>query len=160
MCDVAAPAVAIGAALGRIGCWLNGCCHGALSDLPWSVRFPRGSHAWVRQLNAGLIPPEAPTSLPVHPTQVYSAVAGLVVLGLLLLYARRPRRGGALMALLMIAFPLTRWPIEALRSDEPVVLGGMTWSQNISVALLVGGLVLWLFVWRRPVAILERSTYL
>ena len=55
MCDAAAPAVAIGAAVGRIGCFLNGCCHGAVCDLPWAVRFPAGSHAWVRQLNAGLI---------------------------------------------------------------------------------------------------------
>jgi phosphatidylglycerol:prolipoprotein diacylglycerol transferase len=146
MCDVAAPAVAIGAALGRIGCFLNGCCHGAVSDLPWAVCFPKGSHAWVRQLNAGLIPPEAPASLPVHPTQLYSAVAGFVVLGLLLLYSRRPRRAGELMAFLMLAYPLTRWPIEALRSDEPAVFAGMTWSQNISVALLLGGLALQFFV--------------
>jgi phosphatidylglycerol:prolipoprotein diacylglycerol transferase len=142
MCDVAAPAVAIGAALGRIGCFLNGCCHGAVSDVPWGVCFPNGSHAWVRQLNAGLIPPEAPASLPVHPTQLYSAVAGFLVLGLLLGYARRPRRSGELMALLMMAYPLTRWPIEALRSDEAAVFAGMTWSQNISVALLVAGLTL------------------
>jgi phosphatidylglycerol:prolipoprotein diacylglycerol transferase len=152
MCDVAAPAVAIGAALGRIGCFLNGCCHGALSDLSWAVCFPKGSHAWVRQLNAGLILPEAPASLPVHPTQLYSAAAGFVVLGLLLLYSRRPRRAGELMALLMIVYPLTRWPIEALRSDEPAVFAGMTWSQNISVALLVAGLTLRFILRRHPIA--------
>jgi phosphatidylglycerol:prolipoprotein diacylglycerol transferase len=146
MCDVAAPAVAIGAALGRIGCFLNGCCHGAVSDLPWALCFPNGSHAWVRQLNAGLIPPEAPTSLPVHPTQLYSALAGLVVLVFLLGYARRPRRAGELMALLMIVYPLTRWPIEALRSDEAAIFAGMTWSQHISLALLVGGLALQFFL--------------
>jgi phosphatidylglycerol:prolipoprotein diacylglycerol transferase len=142
MCDVVAPAVAIGAALGRIGCFLNGCCHGAVCDLPWAVCFPAGSHAWVRQLNAGLIMPDVPTSLPVHPTQLYSAAAGFFVLGLLLAYAHRPRRAGELMAFLMIIYPLTRWPIESLRSDEPAVFAGMTWSQNLSVALLVGGLVL------------------
>ena len=153
MCDVAAPAVAIGAALGRIGCFLNGCCHGAVSDLPWAVCFPNGSHAWVRQLNAGLIPPEAPTSLPVHPTQLYAALAGFVVLGLLLAYARRPRRAGQLMALLMIVYPLTRWPIEALRSDEPAVFAGMTWSQNISLALLGGGLALRFILRRHPLGL-------
>ena len=148
MCDVAAPAVAIGAALGRIGCFLNGCCHGAVCDLPWAVRFPAGSHAWMRQWNAGMIPSEAIVSLPVHPTQLYSALAALIVLVLLLVEARRIHRPGEVMALLMIAYPLSRWPIEALRSDEPVVLAGMSWAQNISVALLVGGLAL-RFVLRR-----------
>jgi phosphatidylglycerol:prolipoprotein diacylglycerol transferase len=151
MADVAAPAVAIGAALGRIGCFLNGCCHGAVCDLPWAVRFPAGSHAWVRQLNAGLIPPEALASLPVHPTQLYSSLAAFWLLGPLLLYARPPHRPGQVMAVLMIVYPLTRWPIEALRSDELVVFAGMSWSQNISVALLIGGLVLRVFVRSRPI---------
>jgi phosphatidylglycerol:prolipoprotein diacylglycerol transferase len=150
MCDVAAPAVAIGAALGRIGCFLNGCCHGAAAELPWAVRFPAGSHAWVRQLNAGLIAPQAPASLPVHPTQLYAAAAGLIVLGLLLIAARRPRRPGELMAVLMIAYPLTRWPIEALRGDEPAVFAGMTWAQDIGVALLLGGLALRFRLRRHP----------
>ena len=53
------------------------------------------------------------------------------------------------MALLMIAYSVTRWPIESLRSDEPVVFAGMTWSQNISAALIVGGLAIW-FSRRQP----------
>jgi phosphatidylglycerol:prolipoprotein diacylglycerol transferase len=143
MCDVAAPAVAIGAAVGRIGCFLNGCCHGAVCDLPWAVRFPAGNHAWVRQLNAGLVQPGDAFSLPVHPTQLYNAGAALVVLGLLLASARRAHRPGELMGLLMILYPLTRWPIEAIRSDEPSVFLGMSWSQNISVLLLLAGLGAW-----------------
>ncbi len=143
MADAVAPGVAIGAALGRIGCFLNGCCHGAPCDLPWAVRFPGGSHAWARQVNDGLISPEAVMSLPVHPTQLYSMVAGLLVLGILLIYARRERNPGQVIAVLMIAYSVTRWPIESLRSDERAVFAGMTWSQNISVGLIAGGLVLW-----------------
>jgi phosphatidylglycerol:prolipoprotein diacylglycerol transferase len=148
MCDAAAPAVAIGAAAGRVGCFLNGCCHGAVCGMPWAVRFPAGSHAWVRHLNAGLLRPEDALSLPVHPTQLYSCAAGLLVLAVLLLYARRERRPGEVMAILMIAYPLTRWPIEAIRSDEPSVFLGMSWSQNISVALLAAGLGAWLLLRR------------
>ncbi len=105
MCDATAPAVAIGAAVGRIGCFLNGCCHGAVCELPWAVRFPAGSHAWVRQLNAGLLRPEDALSLPVHPTQLYSAAAGFSCSAVLLAYARRDRRPGEVMAVLMIALP-------------------------------------------------------
>jgi phosphatidylglycerol:prolipoprotein diacylglycerol transferase len=151
MCDAAAPAVAIGAAVGRIGCFLNGCCHGSVCDRPWAVRFPAGSHAWVRQFNAGLIRAGDPISLPVHPTQLYSAAAAVIVLGLLLVYARRQsRRPGEVMALLMILYPMTRWPIEAIRSDEPSVFLGMSWSQNISVLLLLAGLATWRLVRKGP----------
>jgi phosphatidylglycerol:prolipoprotein diacylglycerol transferase len=144
MADAVAPGVAIGAALGRIGCFLNGCCHGGVCDVAWAVRFPAGSHAWARQVNEGLILPEAVSSLPVHPTQLYNAVASFLVLVVLLLYARRVRSPGQVIALLMMVYSATRWPIEALRSDEPAVFAGMTWSQNISAALLVGGAVLWI----------------
>ena len=143
MTDVAAPAVAIGAAVGRIGCFLNGCCDGAVCSLPWGVRFPAGSHAWVRQLNAGMIAEGSPFSLSVHPTQLYAAVAALAVLGLLLAYFPWRKRPGEVMALLMILYSLSRWPIEALRADERALVAGMTSAQLISVALFAGGIVLW-----------------
>jgi len=146
--DAVAAAVAIGAAVGRIGCFLNGCCDGAVCALPWAVRFPAGSHAWVRQLNAGLISPETPASLPVHPTQLYAALAGFVVLGVLLAYFPRRHRPGEVMALLMILYSLTRWPLEALRADERAVFAGMTLSQNISVALMIFGLAIWFWLGR------------
>jgi phosphatidylglycerol---prolipoprotein diacylglyceryl transferase len=143
MTDVAAPAVAIGIAIGRIGCYLNGCCYGAVCHLPWAVCFPAGSHAWVRQVDAGLIRPWAVQSLPVHPTQIYGSLAGFALLGLLLAYFPYRRAAGQAMAVLMIAYPLTRWPLEAVRGDEPPIFAGMTLSQNISVAVFVCGLALW-----------------
>ena len=102
MTDVAAFAVATGAAIGRIGCFLNGCCYGATTDVPWAVRFPAGSHAWAHQLNAGLISPDSAWSLPVHPTQVYASIAGFVLLGLLVACLPLRRRQGEAMALLMV----------------------------------------------------------
>jgi phosphatidylglycerol:prolipoprotein diacylglycerol transferase len=144
MTDVAAPAVAIGIAIGRIGCYLNGCCYGAVCAQPWAVCFPAGSHAWARQVDAGLITPWAASSLPVHPTQIYASLAGFALLALLLAYFPLRRAAGEVMAVLMIAYPLTRWPLEAVRGDEPPILGGMTLSQNISVAVFVCGLTVWL----------------
>ncbi len=157
MADVAAPAVAIGAAVGRIGCFLNGCCDGAVCSLPWAVRFPAGSHAWARQINAGLIDPSAPASLPVHPTQLYAALAGFLIVALLVAYYPRQRRQGEIMALLMILYPLTRWPIEALRGDEPALFAGMTLSQNISLGLLVGGIAVWILL--KPGAFTQSSRW-
>jgi phosphatidylglycerol---prolipoprotein diacylglyceryl transferase len=146
MADAASLAVAMGIAIGRIGCFLNGCCYGAVSDLPWAIRFPAGSHAWVRQVDAGLISPTAAFSLPVHPTQLYASIAGFALLGLLLAYSRRRRAAGETMAVLMIAYPITRWPLEMLRGDEPAIFAGMTLSQNISVALFACGLAVWFWL--------------
>ncbi len=143
MTDVAAPAVAIGIAIGRIGCFLNGCCYGAVCDRAWAISFPAGSHAWVRQVDAGLISPLASHSLPVHPTQIYASLAGFAVLAVLLVYLPRRRNPGQAMALLMIIYPLSRWPLEVLRGDEPAIFAGMTLSQNISVGLFAGGLAVW-----------------
>jgi phosphatidylglycerol:prolipoprotein diacylglycerol transferase len=150
MTDVAAPSVAIGIAIGRIGCLLNGCCYGAVCDTPWTIRFPAGSHAWTRQVDAGLLSPMATMSLPVHPTQVYASVAGFVLLALLMATFPRRRRAGDVMAMLMVVYPLTRWPLESLRGDEPTILLGMTLSQNISVALFACGLAVWLLLRGRP----------
>lgn len=144
MCDVAAPAVAIGIAIGRIGCYLNGCCYGAVCHLPWAVTFPAGSHAWARQIDQGLIMPWALQSLPVHPAQIYGSLAGFFLLGVLLAYFPYRRAGGEVMAVLMITYPLTRWPLEAVRGDEPPIFGGMTLSQNISVVVFLCGLAVWL----------------
>jgi phosphatidylglycerol:prolipoprotein diacylglycerol transferase len=143
MTDVAAPAVAIGIAIGRIGCFLHGCCYGAVCGQPWAICFPAGSHAWARQVDSGLISPLAFHSLPVHPTQIYASLAGFALLGLLLAYFPRRLAAGQVMAVLMIAYPLTRWPLEALRGDEPAIFAGMTLAQNISVAVFAGGLAVW-----------------
>jgi len=98
---------------------------------------------WFRQVDSGLISLTATTSLPVHPSQLYASIAGFIILGLLLAYTPYRRRKGEVIALLMILYSLTRWPIEALRSDERAIFAGMTLSQNISVAVLVCGLGLW-----------------
>ena len=137
------PAVAIGIAhradrlflerlLLRCGLWI-----------PLGCSLPGRSHAWARQVNAGLISSSASYSLPVHPTQIYASLAGFALLGLLLAYYPRRRTAGQVMAVLMIVYPLTRWPLEALRGDEPAIFAGMTLSQNISLGVFVCGLAVW-----------------
>jgi phosphatidylglycerol:prolipoprotein diacylglycerol transferase len=83
-------------------------------------------------------------SLPVHPTQIYAAIAGFLVLAFLLAYIPYRRRHGELIALLMISYGLSRWPIEMMRGDERPILAGMTLSQTISAILIAAGTGLWL----------------
>ncbi len=128
MADVVAPSLALGAAVGRVGCYLNGCCWGGLSSLPWAVRFPRDSFPWIPQLATHLISPSSAQSLPIHPTQLYSAFDGLIILALLTAYFAFRKRDGEIMAELMLTYPVTRFLNEALRSDEPPVFAGMTMS--------------------------------
>jgi phosphatidylglycerol:prolipoprotein diacylglycerol transferase len=150
MADAVAPALALGSALGRLGCFLNGCCFGGTCDLPFAVSFPPGSPVWLHQVRIGLISPAASHSLAVHPTQLYAALDGLVLLGLLTWYYPRRRRDGEVMALLMVTYPITRFLIECLRDDERPFFAGMTISQNISVVLLAAGLLTWSYLIRLP----------
>ncbi|MDR3621044.1 MAG: prolipoprotein diacylglyceryl transferase [Paludisphaera borealis] len=143
MADAVAPALAIGVFFGRLGCHLNGCCHGAITQVPWGIRFPAGSHAWTAHVDEGLLDPGAPWSLPVHPTQLYASLAGLALLVGLLAYIPFRRRTGEMMAILMIAYPITRWPVEILRGDDPGIIAGITISQLISLGLLAFGLIVW-----------------
>jgi phosphatidylglycerol:prolipoprotein diacylglycerol transferase len=150
MLDVIAPALALGIALGRVGCFLNGCCYGDLCNLPWAMSFPRDSSPWADQLKEGLIHVGDPRSLPIHPTQLYSALDGLILMLLLSAYYPLRKRDGEVMALLMVTYPVTRFLIEGLRNDEAGIVFGMTISQAISVVVFLAGIVYWLYLLRLP----------
>jgi phosphatidylglycerol:prolipoprotein diacylglycerol transferase len=149
--DCVAPSIGLGMAIGRLGCFLNGCCFGDRCDLPFlGVSFPMNSAPWAQQVAQGLITQEATHSLPVHPTQLYAAFDGLVLLALLTAFYPLRRRDGEVMGLLMLAYPISRFLIEYLRNDEGAVLAGMTISQVISLVLMLGGLAYWAWLSRLP----------
>ena len=77
MADAVAPSLALGSAIGRLGCFLNGCCFGGVTDLPWGVSFPSGSHPWARHVENGMVAFADTHSLPIHPTQLYAAARRL-----------------------------------------------------------------------------------
>jgi len=147
---VVAPAIAVGTLFGRLGCFLNGCCFGDRCDLPWAVSFPAPSPPWEFQVKQQLIEANSLHSLPLHPTQLYSAIDALVLLLLLLAYYPLRRRDGEVLGVLMLAYPITRFLIEYLRNDEGVFFAGLTISQNISVLLFLGGLAYWAWLSRQP----------
>ena len=115
--DCCAPSVALTITLGRLGCFLNGCCYGKISNLPWALRFPEGSGPYYAQLHAGLITPHQ-LSLPVHPTQLYEAIYGLVLFCVLIGYRKYQKHDGELAALLFVLYPLGRFLNEFMRGDD------------------------------------------
>lgn len=129
--DAAAPALAVGAAVGRIGCLLAGDgCYGVPTDLPWGMTFPNGV---VR------------TFVPVHPTPLYETLwyAALTV-GLVAYDARRGGRGrpGGVFAAFLVAYGLGRFLVEFIRTNPRYALG-LSQAQFISLAAMAGG-VAWL----------------
>jgi phosphatidylglycerol:prolipoprotein diacylglycerol transferase len=82
--DLSGWAIPFGLGWGRIGCFLNGCCYGAVVDHAgeppwWAVSFPRWSPAWLDQLRQELVEPVSRASLHVHATQLYEAAAAFVI---------------------------------------------------------------------------------
>jgi phosphatidylglycerol:prolipoprotein diacylglycerol transferase len=143
MADLAAPWIALGLALTRIGCFLNGCCYGKVSDVPWAVRFPPGSVVHKAQVDAHLIAENAP-ALPVHPTQLYLAALNLLTF-FLLYFVIRPRKRwhGQLFAWLLIFKGVFRSVVEIWRDDERGVLWDwLSTSQLLSVPLVALGIYL------------------
>jgi len=158
LADCIAPGLLVGLAIGRVGCFFNGCCFGGRCDLPWAVSFPPGSPPWLDQVERGLLPgvpasqplASAARSLPVHPVQIYAAIdAGLLAW---LASAATPvfRRDGAVFAMVLTLHPISRILQEAIRVDEPPALGTpLSISQLISVGLLVVAAGLWAWILRR-----------
>lgn len=122
----AAPALAIGHAIGRIGCFMVGDDYGRPSDLPWAVAFPEG------------LPP---TTVPVHPTQLYEAFALGVIAWALLRWRRQSLADAVVVGRYFVLAGLTRFAIEFIRVNLRVI-GPLTVAHLLSLALITLGAVL------------------
>jgi phosphatidylglycerol:prolipoprotein diacylglycerol transferase len=137
--DALTPGVALGAGIARIGCFLNGCCYGLPSGLPWAVRFPAGSPPDLQ------FPGQA-----LHPSQLYNSFAGLVLFGVVLWLRPRVKSPGRLWWTFVVLFLVVRIPIDETRYYEPSAyvwtspLGPVTDSNAIGLAFLLVALVFWL----------------
>jgi phosphatidylglycerol:prolipoprotein diacylglycerol transferase len=110
----------------------------------------------VRHLDGTIadIPDFSPQTLGLHPTQLYESISMALLCLLLLAYLPYRRYPGELMVLFMLGYAMHRFLNESLRDDTPFVAFHMTLSQNISVVVFIGGLLLALWIWlqNRPVA--------
>jgi phosphatidylglycerol---prolipoprotein diacylglyceryl transferase len=132
--DVCAPALALGYALGRVGCQVSGDGdYGKATGLPWGMAYPHGTR---------------PTNVDVHPTPVYETFAmGLVAL---VLWQLRDRyRPGVLFGIYLVLAGAERLLVEFIRRNETIFLG-LTQPQLISAGMVVAGAAL--VTWLRPVA--------
>jgi phosphatidylglycerol:prolipoprotein diacylglycerol transferase len=122
----ATPALAIGHAIGRIGCFLVGDDYGVPTTLPWGVAFPLG------------LPP---TVEPVHPTQLYEAAALAVVAWLLIGWRRRGVGNALVLGRYLVIVGAVRFAIEFIRVNERVV-GPLSLAHLIALGLVLAGCVL------------------
>lgn len=135
--DAAVPGVALGYAVYRIGCFINGCCFGIPTDLPWGVTFGPGTEAFASQVAQGLISSEAARTLSVHPTQLYHAALGLAAFFIL------RRHSGSRLALALALYGGGRFGIEFFRAETQPVLGPLDVNHIACLAMLMGALLLW-----------------
>ncbi len=119
--DLMAPYAALGQSIGRVGCFLNGCCYGKAAPAKFGVIFNAAQG-------------------PVYPTQLYESAAMFAVF--MILRKRSPAGGGTLF-IYLILYSSIRFAIEFLRGDNPAVLMGLTISQVISLIIFLTAAILW-----------------
>jgi len=144
--DIAAPALALGQAVGRIGCLLAGCCYGRACALPWAVTFtdPRA-----HELTG------VPLGTPLHPTQAYHALADAAILAVSLWQMRRRRFDGQVFWTYVLLYAVLRAIVEIWRGDAArgVFAGGvLSTSQLISIPLAALAAMMLVRLGRRPAA--------
>ena len=144
--DVVAPALMLGLAFGRIGCFLNGCCWGLVKeDGFWShftVSFPKGCEAYRYAVDSA----HSGHSMPLVATQPISSLAVFGLFLFLSWFFWKKHRNGEVFVLMCGLYSLFRFLIEFLRGDNARELGGMTFSQLISIGVAAVALVIFLLL--------------
>jgi phosphatidylglycerol:prolipoprotein diacylglycerol transferase len=131
--DVFAPGIALGHAIGRLGCFAAGCCWGVECQRPWAVTFTNPeAHRLVG----------VPLHVPLHPTQLYEAGAETLIFLILYRGFHRPHRDGAIIGWYLIFYPAARFLIDFFRHyDQPNPFGGpLAATQWVALALMAAGI--------------------
>jgi len=152
--DAAAPALAIGYALGRIGCFLVGDDYGRPTDSWVGIAFPKGSPpttaAALREFGVTVDPSTPPDQiLRVHPTQLYESASAFVMFAILIWASNKPHRKGRVFGLFLILMGIERFLVEIVRAKDDRFLGPFTIAQLISVILVIAGTCLAVYAGRR-----------
>jgi|ERR1700682_5950667 len=156
--DALAPTVAIGQALGRLGCFAAGCCWGGACDAHYAfaARFPPESLAYQSQVSNRIVTAGALSTIPIHPTQLYEALGTALIFLFLTYWRSRKRFHGELLALYLMMYAPLRAVVETFRGDEERgrvfnFLGGwarhawwnLSTSELISVGIFAAGMAIY-----------------
>jgi len=143
--DLFSPYVGLGLAIHRpLGCFMNGCCYGAPTSMPWGVHFP--VEAFATKVYG--------VTQTLHPTQIYMGINGLFLFFLLRWYRQRKKRHGEVFALLLMVYAVDRFIIELFRGDDiRGFVGRFSTSQLIGLGTFLAGALIFLYArkWGRPV---------
>jgi len=121
--DIAAPGALLAQAIGRIGCFINGCCYGLPTSLPWAVVYAHsGSYA--------------PLGMPIHPTQIYHFLWNLVAFGIIWGLRRRLRPQGTVFLSYLALYAVGDLGIRFVRAGEPFLFG-IQQAQLIGIVVLL-----------------------
>ena len=129
--DLVMPEIAIAQGIGRIGCFLAGCCYGAPTNAAWGVVFPEGSLA--------------PAGIKLIPTQLIMSAGDLLIAAVLILYSQKNKVVGNVGAMYLVLYGAGRFGIEFLRNDNRGAVGVLSTSQFISVFIVAIGIGLMVF---------------
>lgn len=125
--DAFAIALPLGIAIMRMGCFSAGCCFGKPILLPWSLQYPVNTLAHFFHFRQGLIHVPDAFSLPVHPAQLYEAAGALLAVALLIIWRKRLKAPGSLLALSFILILSVRFLTEFFRDPLAHSIGGNYW---------------------------------
>ncbi|MCX8063674.1 MAG: prolipoprotein diacylglyceryl transferase [Candidatus Hydrogenedentes bacterium] len=146
--DIAVPYIALGHAIGRVGCFLNGCCWGDLCNFPWAIVYPKDSDVFDKQIIRHLIPASADQPLPVHPTPLYEVLGLLIIFILLRMIYKNKNYDGQVLLWYFCMYGAWRFLDENFRGESYHTHLGMTASQMIAlvVCLLASVLLFIMFL--------------
>jgi phosphatidylglycerol:prolipoprotein diacylglycerol transferase len=140
--DCLSPAVLLGTAIGRIGCFLNGCCYGYPTELPWGITFPLESAAGSVYPNEKL-----------HPTQLYESYLCFLAFLILMIVRKKKLFPGSVFFFHLLLYSLVRSIVEFFRADNLYL-----WETKIKIAWVIsGGIILGIIPLLVIFSIKERS---
>jgi phosphatidylglycerol:prolipoprotein diacylglycerol transferase len=131
--DAVIPCVPLGAAVGRLGCWLAGCCYGRPASIPWSVVYSDpAAHALTG----------VPLGVPLHPAPLYALGGSALTFALLVALSRRQPPGGVVFFAFLLLEGLTRVGLEVFRGDAMRgALGPLSLGQLVGLGAAAAGAI-------------------
>ncbi len=143
MADIAAPGIALGQAISRLGCLSAGCCYGKPTRMPWGITFTNP----YSYENVGV-----PLNVRLHPTQIYDAIGALFLFVFLMWRLSKKHVAGQIILEFLAVYSLLRFIVEFFRDDDRgfVLYGLLSTSQFIAILIILGSAIAYYFLLRRP----------